>query len=496
MDKVRAFLRVVWTQRFWVLIIIGIIVGAMSWNMAASDLSASFDSRKSKIEQAHNAVKGIKNEPIHPNEAINSGDMKEAKKQKSFVLTVWQNLYEAQRDKVLYWPKSLGPQFIEELAGKKFGDSISKQMRERYLNYIENRFEGLLKIVDAKKNKERGARGGGYGGEMGGYGSARGAEGDIVEDDYLVQWIDQDKVRMKLMFKDIPTDIQVWVTQEDLWVIETLLEVISNTNKARGATRPDNTAVRAIVALQVGSEASGKSMSKVFIPQPKQGAEGGEMGGYGGEMGGYGGEMGGYGGYGGEMGGYGGEMGGYGGEMGGYGGEMGGYGGEMGGYGGEMGGYGGRGGVAGGGGPGGSVTNRYLDADGNPDPGTSGTYGTAEFRKLPVRMQLMMDQRWIPRILIECANAALPVEVEQLRINPNQSSQGFAGRSRPNSRARALQGIEPDPNLADVEIRGVVYIYNEPDTAELAIPGDTDPGTDATTAAAGGSPDVADLTQR
>ncbi len=449
MDKVRAFANVVWTQRFWVLSVLCVIVGVVCWNMAASDLDAEFTKRKSAIESAFNSVSGIKNEPVHPNDDVNEGDMQQAKLQRNYVLKVWQELYDRQRSGVLYWPESLGEEFVGKMQNRKFGGAISPTMRGIYHDYIETRFDALLEIVDAKKTSQRGGagQGGGYGGEGGGYGGEYGGGSPMgavgIEEDYLVLWLDQEKLQRKLLFKTKPSNLKVWVTQEDLWVYETLLNVIANANKAVGATRSDNTAVRAIMTLQVGSEAADKSAGQVFIPQPTEGGADG---------------------YGGEMGGFGGEMGGYGGEMGGYGGEMGGYGEEMGGYG-ETGGMGGDGDTT-------LTANRYLDAEGNPDPGDSGTYGTTEFRQLPIRMKLMMDQRRIPRILIECANANLPIEVKQLRINASQSGSGVTGRSSSASRSRGMQGLAPDPNLAEVEIRGVVYIYNEPDTVELAIPGD------------------------
>lgn len=455
MDKVRAFANVVWTQRFWVLSALCTIVGVVCWNMATGDLDAQFKARKGKIDGAFSSVNTIKDEKPHPNDNVNAGDMVQAKQQKAYVLKVWQELYDRQRTEVLYWPESISKDFVEYMERRKFGDDIKSDMRGFYHDYIEKQFDVLIEKVKAKKTAARGGgRGGGYGGgEMGGYGGEMGGYGGAgmagagvdgqEKEDYLVLWLDQGKLQQKLAFQTKPKSMKVWVTQEDLWVYETLLDVIAKTNKVRGATRPGNTAVRAIMTLQVGSEAANKSMGRVLIPQPTEGA---------GEMGGYGGEMGGYGGMGGEMGGYGG--------------------GEMGGYGGEMGGYGGRGGMDGGGA---SLTaNRYLDAEGNPDPGgEGGSYGTTEFRQLPIRMKLKMDLRWIPRVLIECANAALPIEVNQVRINASQSGSGVTGRSGGGrASSRGLQGMAPDANLAEVEISGVVYIYNEPDTETLTIPGD------------------------
>ena len=44
-----------------------------------------------------------------------------------------------------------------------------------------------------------------------------------------------------------------------------------------------------------------------------------------------------------------------------------------------------------------------------------------EFRRLPIRMVLMMDERWLPKVLVECANSPLPIEVQRLRINREKS---------------------------------------------------------------------------
>jgi hypothetical protein len=106
-------------------------------------------------------------------------------------------------------------------------------------------------------------------------------------------------------------------------------------------------------------------------------------------------------------------------------------------------------------------------------------------------MLLKMDQRWIPQLLIECANAALPIEVKQLRVNPGRSGGGFdstansssRGGSRGGSRGQSgMDSLEADTNLADVEIRGIVYIYNKPDETVLEVPGiDADQLADVST---------------
>jgi hypothetical protein len=443
MDQVRAIAKVIWEQRFWVLSVLGLIVAMVCWNMAAGKLDAEFTTRASAIKTQFDAMSAISGKPVHASQDVIDENKKQVEEQNKIVNAVWKQLYDRQKEAVLKWPKELGPQFIEGVEKLKFRDQIPINLRSIYQNYISNRFDGLLEIVDAKKLGE--GMGGGYGGEMdGGRGMPMdaGGGGGLVEEDHLVQWLDQDKLRSKLAFATAkPSALQIWVTQEDLWVYEALLKVIANTNKARGATRPDNTAIHTILALEVGASAAlgpGANKGHVYLPT---GAGGGGMpGGY--EMDG-GRSM-----------------------------AMDGGAAPPANY--EM--DGGRGGMMM---DGATVDpaavdatllqSRYLGEDGAPLPG-EGDLGK-EYRQLPIRMDLFMDQRWLPHLLIECANSPLPIEVKQVRINPEKSTAGFGGSMSGSQTMIPGGGTLPnDPNFAQVEIKGVVFIYNEPTSDPSAAP--------------------------
>jgi hypothetical protein len=452
MDQVRAIAKIIWQQRFWVLSVLGLIIAVVCWKMAASALDTQFASRKSTIEGAFNEISTLGGKSIHPNTAVNEKNQEAVDKQVKIVNTVWEDLYNKQKESVLKWPKELGEDFLAYIETLKFKDPIDNQMRSIYQNYIGKRFDGLLKIVKARKLEEgaagaySGGRGGGeYGGRGGGYGgegvAASAAPG--ADQDYLVEWSDQDKLRAKLAFAtNKPTALQIWVTQEDLWVYETLLRVIANTNKARGSTRPDNAAIRNIFSLEVGAGASLPSTAHVYMPSA--GAEA-AAGGYGGEGGG--------------------------GDYGRGGGDYGGRGGEgAAAAGGDYGGRGGYGMEGAAGDPAAMDTmllaNRYLDDAGAPL--ADGAFGL-EFRQLPIKMELYMDQRYIPTLLLESANAPLPIEVKQVRINPQMAMAGIEGTaggtySGASSLPSGVTMDTSDPNYAIVEIRGVVFIYNEPTT--------------------------------
>ena len=46
----------------------------------------------------------------------------------------------------------------------------------------------------------------------------------------------------------------------------------------------------------------------------------------------------------------------------------------------------------------------------------------AEFKMMPIRMNLVMDQRRLPKLLVECANSNMPIEV-QARPHPQEPGQ-------------------------------------------------------------------------
>jgi hypothetical protein len=470
MDKVRAFFRVLWVQRFWVLSVVGVLVAFLSWMMASGSLQEEFAANQTKITGKFTEMQGIIGAEFHGNETVNKKNLQEASEIRKKVVSLWQKLYDKQREEVLKWPENaLGEEFISHVENKKFQDPITDpDMQNVYWNYIKNRFDALVEIVDAQKMKPGETSTGYGGGDMSqmfegdtyeSMGEIRGERGEIIEEEpYLVKWVDQGELRQRLEFAALPTSLQIWVTQEDLWVYENLLHAIANTNKEKNATRLDNAAIKGILQLQVGQFAAaamnerGQIIMKTAAPVEGGGEYRGEMGmeGRGGGMEGYAAE-------------------------------------------GEM--------LAEGADPGAVLLNmRYVDQTGAPIPDASAGFGT-EYRRLPIRMKLWMDQRWIPKILVECANAPLPVEVQRMRINPSQSGVGFDVTASSSGYAGGGYGGEmgrgggyggefgrggggmsfsaPMGNMAssnsefaEVDIQGLVYIFNEPDATALAVPGE------------------------
>ena len=453
------FFVIIYQQRFWVLSVIATIVAVVCWMLSASELEQEYTTNRSAIDTQFTNINSFNNQPFYPNPQVNKEDLQQTVKLSEMVENLWRELYARQREKVLFWPKVLGKEFINKVEQLKFGDPIGVVMRDRYLNYIKERFDGLLEIVKAKKLQGPGGRAGGYGGGYGvgeeayGVGMAEGGRGGrlagsaAVEDNTIVQWLDQAKLQQKLFWKKTPSALKIWVTQENLWVYETLLNVIAQTNEERAQRDRTTRRFGSSWRWKLAAKPASKNRQPEFFPHatPAREAkvtwaakavwrvatagkavwrvatagkavwrvatvgEGGMEGGYGRE-GDDGDAM--------------------------------------------------------------LLAGRYLDAEGNPIDGDVETLAGEPYRRLPVRMVLLMDQRWISQLLVFCANQALPVEVQGLRVNPDKAAAGFGGEGRMGGSMR-IQGVnvQAAEGMATVYLRGVVYIYNPPNQEQLTVPG-------------------------
>ncbi len=494
MEQIRAALAWLKRQHFWVLMGLAPLIAIACWYSATGALTSKFTANKSAIDGEFTATSSIQSQAFKPNDAVNTLQKNETKKLADGVLALWTSLYDRQKEQVLRWPAQLSERFKNYVANKKFGDNIQDALRNEYMTYIDRRFPELVDIVKAVPIPDEGdaapagggrgammgemmmggggrggpmggGRGGMMGGEMGGMAAMGGAEEIELPAGKIVDWLADDQARLKaeLQPPQVPSPLAIWVTQENLWVYETILRAIANTNEAAGADRNGNAAVRKIYSMLVGNMAKGQgTQSGQRIYMPEVAAVGG-MEGEGGMMEG-GAEMM----EGGDM--MGGERGMMEGEMG-----MGGEGDET-----QM-----------------LLAGRYLDAEGKPlpvaggggdaaadpmaDPAASGggfDFGV-EYKRLPVSLTLQVDQRWLSRLIVELANAPLQIEIQEVRVDPKEEMGGgmMGGRGGGGmgmmpglgGGAAEIQFFDRQPHVKNVILQGIVYIFNPPDETLLNV---------------------------
>jgi hypothetical protein len=154
--------------------------------------------------------------------------------------------------------------------------------------------------------------------------------------------------------------------------------------------------------------------------------------------------------------------------------------------------------AAGTGGEGGAPPEAAPDMSAPAPPIDLAQFGPG-YKRLPVRMLLRMDTRYLPQFITNCANEPLRIEVQEVRIGTSdiagldQSGGGGAGMM-PMSRGgyeggggrggfggggagvslfpdrAGIQYFPAQPHVANVVVQGTIYIFNKPNLKLLEEP--------------------------
>ncbi|MBA2115716.1 hypothetical protein [Bremerella alba] len=507
MDKLRPAIAFLKKYYFWVFLLMVLLLAVGGWIMSISSLDEDYQARRQEIDTRLSSARQISSTANHPNTQYQEEMQTWLTQYRDDIDQAWQKKWEAQKG-VLTWPPELnvgGSDFTDIVNGILLGrpiealaeeDRMSVSKRELYRDYIKEELPKLAEIIHARWAPSGSGGGGGGieafdggGGFEGGGRTGIGARNpNNVEKPPLVSWnpTNQANIQSKSFdwsgansnqgigpggpggatggVSNVPTTKEVLYAQENLWVLKNIMNVIAKTNgdisSAHQAT------IKAIETIEFGREVM-PIQSRVVIPrsplvtsQDEYGMmDGGMMDDpYGSGMMDEGMGMG------------------------------------MDGMGMD------------GMGPDGMPMDgmvmdpgdfRYVDKDykklmvddlraATTEP-TSENYYLSVAKRLPVRMRLLMDQREIDKLLVECGNADLMIEVRQVRINPETSGVGggggMGGPGMGNFEMGGGMGMggefgggmggmgrggQSGDNLdqaekifdAPVEIYGIIYIYN------------------------------------
>jgi len=563
--QLRQVLGVIVKYHFWILCGLVVLIGVGAWFLATSGLARATEERRNQLLQTRDQVAKVRSVQSHPNKRILEAIQQEHRRLIDIVYRAWEELYRDQRERN-QWPRELGQEFLNVVNSLGPDEEIPVRYREIYQYFIKNHFPEWYEIVDLRLPPKRDAEGniirdasgkpskqdpferpgttpvrtygGGeymgetsYPGDTGYPGSTMAGTRTGPGDDRvgIVEWNMQDLQRIRAQFDwpTTPSTFEVRIAQENLWVYEALLRIIRETNE--GATSYYNAPIKRIDSLQIGQEAAvgllsaqsrlfgagmfaaggaarggsptggmatmpglapgmptglapGMPMGSPMMPGPMMPGMG--MSTY--------------------------------------------YGSD---YGPE--------GPEGGAGPGmpmmpGAVQTaarsqeelirqrlthfRYVDKDGKP-LAADAPHPFAEFKMMPVRMLLYMDQRRIPRLLVNCANSSMPVQIRVVSLRPGQGRQpglqfgpqpttGYPGMTGPMGSLTGLTsrygmtgtypgGEEtytagygygygdtgaPSGRTAQdtgainvpVEIAGIIFIFNPPDRTKVGKTGEAE----------------------
>ncbi len=505
MDKLKEFLVVVKKHHFWILTGLVALLSILGYVLARLSLTETISTRISALDQKYTQVTTLNSAAsTHPNSNSNKQMDTIIASVSKDVRDAWDKQYKNQEE-IFVWPaEALLPDALEKV--KDFRpvelalefpmspekDPLKSSDREVYRDYIQRVFPNLARIIGSKWQAElSGVKSSAYGGMPGGGGgpppnaggSLYGGQGGpgaaaLPLTDSLVVWdsaSQQDLLNTICYWYDpqiAPSTLQICYTQEDLWVLRGILDIIAKTNK--GARENFQAAIKEIEFIRIGSSAMGRAGDITGGASSASSAYGSSMPGM--NAGGASGASAMPAGY-----------------------------------------------NAMGGGPSAAAKRgptrdpadmRYVDAKFNPVTGKDlrnkmklnnpedAFFAVA--KRIPVRIRFKkMDQRKINDLLTECGNAKMVLEIRQVRVStdaaPGPGGGGAGAASGPGSGRPSLgggggagAGVEgpEDPgsggapggggsadtgvgssNSFDlpVEVYGIIYLYNPVDMAKLGL---------------------------
>jgi hypothetical protein len=440
-----------------------LVTSLACWWLASGALAGQY---KTRVTDITGCFTGATVTPNHSNQSAIKDITDDDGKLKEKVLNAWTTLYAAQQ-KINVFPAELfgkhGEEFREQFERERFkpNGKIDDRYLEDYQTYIKDYLPRLPKIIDAlhvvEKREDHPAGGGNAAKQFG-------VPLDAGKDrEGIVDWRDYDNVQKRFTSWDLPpSTLEVVLAQEDLWVYEALLQVIKKTNAT--ATTQANASIKRIDALEIGNASKAAwdaTQSSVFHAGSAAGT-GPNLPPSGAPMARPPSSM-----------------------------------------------------AA----PGAAgnqqqsekqiLENRYIDEKGQRLPYVPeypyAKHPFPEFKMMPIRMSLVMDQRRLPRLLVECANSSMPIEVKRIRILNNQESAaapaaqptpmrppagmdaaGGMGRRMappPGRTPEPFHGANPGAPIAanstqeaagafdaTVEIYAVIYIYDPPSREKVGLP--------------------------
>ncbi|MBT4692765.1 MAG: hypothetical protein HOB73_05435 [Planctomycetaceae bacterium] len=417
---------------FWGVSGVVVLTISIMWFLAIGSLNEERTNNESRISSTFSNLKEITDLGNHPNAKFDEGMNIILSTVKTDIHKTWQDKYNVQKQS-LNWP--VGPDQLDRITANYFEPlapielrvemdgvinplnnsvktEISQIARSKYKDFTSIYLPTLADIVDARWGSDPDA-GNGFGDASAGEG---GAADTATVNDHLVLWKESNQKSLASRFSwagSVPTTLEILYAQEDLWVLNQWLKIIADMNKTADAAY--NAKVTNIIGIDLAKNGAFSGPTGVDLAKEAI-LSGGKVAG-------------------GDAGGMGDDMGGMDGMMGGMGGMMGGMEGTGGPDGGGEGGGGESGGDAGGGTGAAEPSSdpgdlRYVDDTYQPlaisELRTALNITTksrnvrpelAIAKRYPTRIRLTIDLRFLHQFLAACGNAELSIEVLQVRIN-------------------------------------------------------------------------------
>lgn len=435
MERLKPILAQLKKYHFWILTVVAIVAAIACWYMSTSSMNATYLTRKGEINTHFTSMTNIRGMSDHPNDVLIDKFDNDIEKLKDEIHKTWMTLHTRQhgqellhgqgrKEGLFVLPGDFDPTFKQSYYDGEFGpgerDDYFRTAEDYYTNEWLNSKERLNLRREIKKAVVET--------DNNDPTNMTNQPVETVEMIGLLEWDDPEIFNVSQNRESPPVAATIFESQEDYWIYENLMGIVASLNRsanqAEGTEKPKDPIVERIENMEVGAKAieahdkvTNRIMTLPAVAEPAgQAAEGGSE--YSGA---------------------------------------------------ESGATGARS----------NRSARYVDFDWQPVvKGAESDH--PEFKLVPIRLRLVMNQTKIPEFLRLCANSdeegdgkidRLPIKVTRFCLNPGLDSTPldltkYLGSTNHNQTAGTIfqdnnaTEVNRDPDeIKTVEIFGVIRLY-------------------------------------
>ena len=257
-DDIRGYLKQLQKYHFWLLaLLMPLILVPLAFtadakllseiNTRSSAVGAKIDSIKSVARKTAEGLEGFGHPQLDWAEQISRSN--NSLREQTF--SQWKFLWDQQKS-IRTWPAALRPDFLRAINRLKPDQDLSERFRDRYLNTIRRVVEELPERIDAEGLMQASGFGSGF--ESGEFGMSPEISNESVDRTVLWSSTDQNELFQSFYWTATPSTKQVLLAQEELWAYEILCNVVAKANSE--STGYHNATIPYISQLAVGYRAA------------------------------------------------------------------------------------------------------------------------------------------------------------------------------------------------------------------------------------------------
>ena len=285
MDKIKQALNS--SKLFWIASGSIAVIMLVCWFIGAGEVAGQAAAGVKEVEANFKTVRGIPHAVNdHPCPPWLDKRDEDIEKQKDAIQSAWQGFYNSQKDNVYVWPADdLTDTFLSAIdnssmnalarplkddpkaTGEDKPKALDSTLRVLYRDEVHKWFPRLANRVVYGLNKGEAATAGAL--RLVDW-SAKGTAGE--KENQMVSGINTN--HFKKWAGRTPTTREVLIAQEDFWVYTALCEIIIDANHQAKATGPHDTVVRTILTMDIAQDAveknpRGQGADRFKIPKPE-----------------------------------------------------------------------------------------------------------------------------------------------------------------------------------------------------------------------------------